>query len=297
MRVLVTGATGFVGPKVVRELGAAGHEARALVRSLKRGANVLPGCELAQGDVTDAAGLRSAVEGCDAVVHLVAIIRGPRAEYERVMERGTTDLLAAARSGGVRRFVLMSALGTSERNRDLVPYFHAKWEMEQAVAASGLEHVVLRPSFVFGPDGGVLPTFLRQVRLAPLTPVVGSGEQRFQPIWVDDVAAFFAQAVDRPAAAGRTFELGGPDVVTWNQFYARVKRVLGVRRGTMHVPVGLLRAGARLAEHLPAAPITRDQLTMLTEGGDQVCDMAPALEVFDVGLVPLDDQIRRAAST
>lgn len=295
MKVLVTGATGFVGPKVVRALGAAGHEVRALVRSLKRGARVAPGCELAKGDVTDAESLRSAVDGCDAVVHLVAIIRGSPADFVRVMERGTADLLAAARAAGVQRFVLMSALGTNERNRDLVPYFHAKWEMEQAVASSGLEHVVLRPSFVFGTDGGVLPTFLRQVRLAPLTPVVGSGDARFQPIWVDDVAAFFAQAVDRPAVAGRTFEVGGPEVVTWNEFYARVKNVLRLRRGTMHLPVGLVRAGARVAELLPAAPITRDQLTMLTEGGDQVCDMSPALEVFDVDLVPLDEQIRRAA--
>jgi NADH dehydrogenase len=279
----------------VSALGTAGHDVRALVRSLKRVTAALPGCELAKGDVTDASSLRSAVEGCDAVVHLVAIIRGSPGDYERVMERGTANLVAAARAGGARRIVLMSALGTSERNRDLVPYFHAKWEMEQIVASSGLEHVVFRPSFVFGGDGGVLPTFLRQVRLAPLTPVVGSGEERFQPIWVEDVAAFFAQAVDRPAAAGRTFELGGPEAVTWNEFYDRAKEVLGLRRGTVHLPVSLVRVGARVAELLPAAPITRDQLTMLTEGGDQVCDMAPALQVFDVDLVPLDEQIRRAA--
>jgi NADH dehydrogenase len=166
--------------------------------------------------------------------------------------------------------------------------------MERAVAGSGLEHVVFRPSFVFGSDGGVLPTFIRQVRWSPLTPVVGSGEERFQPIWVDDVAAFFAQSVDLPAAAGRTFELGGPEAVSWNEFYDRVKRVLGLRRGTMHLPVGLVRAGAAVAERLPRPPITRDQLKMLTEGGDLVCDMGPALETFDVELTGLDEQIRHA---
>jgi uncharacterized protein YbjT (DUF2867 family) len=190
--------------------------------------------------------------------------------------------------------VLMSALGTSERNRDLVPYFRAKWEMEQIVQGSGVEHVIFRPSFVFGKDGGILPTFIRQVRWSPVTMIVGDGTPRLQPIWVDDVASFFAQSVDLPAAANRTFELGGPDVVTWNELYDRIRRTLGARRATAHVPVRLVRAGAAVAERLPKAPITRDQLTMLTEGGDQVCDTAPALEVFDLALTGLDEQLRRA---
>ena len=296
MKVLVTGGTGFVGPKVVHALRARGHEVRALVRKPQKARTLEAwGCELAQGDMTDPASLERAVQGCDAVVHLVAIIQGPAVAFRQIMEQGTRDLAAAAGRAGIGRFVLMSALGTNEENRELTPYFHAKWEMEQTLAASGLEHVVFRPSFVFGRDGGVLPIFLRQVRLTPLTPVIGSGEERFQPIWVEDVAAFFAQAVDAPGAASRTFEIGGPEVVSWNAFYARVKKVLGVRRGTVHVPVGLARAGAAVAERLPKAPLTRDQLTMLTEAGDNVCDNGPALETFDVDLVGLDEQLRRAA--
>ena len=296
MKVLVTGGTGFIGPKVVHALRAREHDVRALVRRPERAKTLQAwGCELAEGNVTDAESLRRAAEGCEAAVHLVSIIKGPPEEYDRVMVRGTGNLLAAAKDAGARRVVLMSALGTSEENRRLVPYFAAKWEMEQATAGSGLEHVIFRPSFVFGKDGGVLPMFVRQVKLAPLTPVVGTGETRLQPIWVEDVAQFFAQAVDAPAAANRSFEIGGPDVVTWNELYARIKRVLGIRRGTVHMPVGLVRAGAAVVERLPGAPITRDQVTMLTEGGDNVCDNGPALEAFGVDLVGLDEQIRRAA--
>ena len=193
----------------------------------------------------------------------------------------------------MRRFVLMSALGTSDETKDLVPYFHAKWEMERAVVESGLEHVIFRPSFVFGPDGGVLPTFLRLARLAPLTPVIGPGTQRLQPVWVEDVAAYFAAAVDKPEAANRTFELGGPDAVTWNEFWARVKRVLGVRRPSVHVPFGLMRVQASVLERLPNPPLTRDQLTMLA-AGDNVASNAEAVETFGLPLVPLDEQIRRA---
>lgn len=296
MRVLVTGGTGFVGPKVVHALRARGHDVRALVRRPQKARTLEAwGCELVEGDMTDPGSLDRAVRDCEAVVHLVAIIQGPPAAFTQVMEEGTRALVAAAARAGAGRFVLMSALGTSERNRGLTPYFHAKWEMEQAVAGSGLAHVVFRPSFVFGEDGGVLPLFLRQVRLTPFTPVIGAGNERFQPIWVEDVAEFFAQAVDSPTAVNRTFEIGGPDVVTWNEFYARVKKVLGVRRGTVHVPVGLARVGAAVVERLPRAPITRDQLKMLTEAGDNVCDNGPALQTFDVDLVGLDEQIRRAA--
>jgi NADH dehydrogenase len=295
VKVLLTGGTGFVGPKVAHALRARGRDVRALVRRPDRARTLKAwGCELAEGDVTDPASLRAAADGCDAIVHLVAIIQGKPADFDRVMIGGTDNLLAAAKEAGVRRFVLMSALGTNEENRELVPYFRAKWAMEQAVAASGVEHVVFRPSFVFGRDGGVLPMFVRQVKWSPLTPVVGEGTIKLQPIWVEDVGEFFAQAVDAPGAAGRTFEIGGPQAVTWNELYARMKKVLDVRRGTVHVPVGLVRTVARVAERLPGAPITRDQLTMLTQGGDNVCDNGPALETFDVDLVGLDEQIRRA---
>jgi NADH dehydrogenase len=229
----------------------------------------------------------------DTVVHLVAIIRGSRADFERVMAQGTRNVVAAAQAAGVRRFVLASALGLDERTKDAVPYYAAKWEMERAVRESGLEHVVFRPSFVFGRDGGVLPTFVRLARYAPVTPIVGPGTQRLQPIWVEDLAEYYARAVAEPAAANRTFELGGPDAVTWDEFWSRLKRILGARRPSVHVPFGAMRLQAALTERLPGAPVTRDQLTMLALGDNVVTDTA-AVETFRIPLVALDEQLRRA---
>ena len=292
--ILVTGGTGFVGPKVVHELRANDLPVRCLVRDRRHGSKLAAwGCELVEGDMTDAASLRAAVQGCEVVVHLVAIITGPKSQFERIMEQGTRDLLAAAREEGVRRFVLMSALGTTEQTRELTPYFHAKWEMEEAVKSSGLEHVIFRPSFVFGRDGGVLPLFVKQVRLSPVVPVLGPGTQRSQPVWVDDVAAHFAVAIDLPGAANRTFELGGPDVVDWNELYRRIARVLGKRRPLVHVPWAVARAGAAAAGILPKPPITQDQITML-QGGDSVVTNDDARTTFGLPLVPLDEQIHRA---
>jgi NADH dehydrogenase len=295
-RVLVTGGTGFVGRHVVRALREREHEVRVLVRSEAQGGQAAAwGAEPRLGDVTDPPSLGAAVTGMDVVVHLVSILVGRPVDFERVMEQGTRDLVAAAERAGVKRFILMSALGTSQQNRDLVPYFRAKWSMEETVRASPLEHVIFRPSFVFGRDGGALPQFLKIARVAPVTPIVGPGTQRIQPVWVEDVAAYFAAAVEEPAAANRLFELGGPDVVTWNELWPKLSAAQGRRRRSVHVPFGLMRLQASVLERLPSPPVTRDQLKMLA-AGDNVVTSTDAVDLFGLPLVPLDEQLRRAVS-
>jgi uncharacterized protein YbjT (DUF2867 family) len=295
--ILVTGATGFVGGHIVRTLRAQDRPVRALVRDPRRAVELETlGIQLVQGDMTDAESLRRAADGCDAVLHLVAIRQGKPDAFQRIMTQGTRDLLSAAATAGVTRFVHMSALGTSDETKDLLPYYRARWEMEQAVRGAGLTHVIFRPSFIFARDGGILPTFRRLARLAPFTPVTGPGEQRIQPIWADDVASYFARALDLEAADNGTWELGGPDVVTWNEFWARLRRALGIRRRPLvHMPMTFMRANALVTERLPGdIPLTRDLLKML-EGPDNVVtdDRAPA--VFGITPLPLDDQLSRAA--
>ena len=294
--ILVTGGSGFVGGHVVHALRARGLPVRCVVRDLRRASKLAAwDCELVEGDMTDPASVRSAVEGCDTAVHLVAIRQGREEQFRRVMVDGTRGLLAAAKDAGVRRFVHMSALGTSEATKNLVPYYRAKWESEELVRAAGLAYVIFRPSFIFGPDGGILPTFVKLARVAPVTPIIGSGRQRIQPIWADDVATYFAEAVERAELTGRVFELGGPDAVSWNEFWARLKRVRGMRRPSVHVPVGLMRANALVTERLPGSiPLTRDLLTML-EHGDNVVSDDEAIRTFELPLLPLDEQLRRVA--
>jgi NADH dehydrogenase len=293
--ILVTGGTGFVGGHVVHELRGRDLPVRCLVRDPRKATKLTGwGCELAEGDVTDEQSLRRAVAGVDTIVHLVAIRQGPREQFQRIMVDGTRDLLSAARDAGVGRFVHMSALGTSEETRELVPYYWAKWENEQQVRGSGIPFVIFRPSFVFGPDGGILPTFVKLAKLAPVTPIIGSGRQRIQPIWADDLARIFTEATQKEDVTGRLFELGGRDAVTWNEFWERLKRVLGLRRPSVHVPVGLMRINALVTERLPGdIPLTRDLLKML-EHGDNVVSGDEAVRTFALPLLPLDDQLRRA---
>jgi NADH dehydrogenase len=293
--ILVTGAGGFVGRHVVDELLRAGEPVRALVHGA-RGARALEGraCELVSGDVTDADALAEAAAGCDVVVNLVAVIHGSAETFERVIANGTENAVAAALRAGARRFVQMSALGVSEETKDTVPYYRAKWRAEQAVAASGLPHTILRPSFVFGRDGGALPRFLRIARLAPFTPVAGDGRQRLQPIWVDDLSA--ATRLAAAGAADGIVELGGPDLVDWNELWRRIRQAVGVRvRPLVHLPLGLLRLPAPALELLPDPPVTRDQLTMLTLGDNVVSDGGAGMTALGVTpRVALDEQLDRA---
>ena len=296
MTVLVTGATGFVGQAIVRELRVQGRDVRALVRDPRARRGSRAGASSSRPATSPTRrSLAAAARGCSHVVHLVAILRGSKADFERTMIGGTQNVIAAAREAGVERFVLMSALGTSEATKGLVPYFAAKWQMEQDVAASGLEHVIFRPSFVFGKGGGVLPTFIRQVRYSPVVTVLGPGTTRLQPIWLDDVAAYFARAHRPAGAANRIFELGGPEQVSWDELYARIATLLGKRRVVR--PRAVRRRARRRApdEWIPGSPLTADQVTML-EAGDNVVAGDDAAETFALPLVSLDEQIRRTAS-
>jgi uncharacterized protein YbjT (DUF2867 family) len=293
LTILVTGGTGFVGSTIVHALRAEGHEVRALVRTPAAATRVKAwGAEPATGDIGDAASLRAAVEGCTQVVHLVAIIKGRPQDFQRVMTEGTRSVVAAARDAGVSRFVLMSALGTREPTSETVPYFRAKWAMEQDVTRSGLDYTIFRPSFVFG-RGGALPTFIKQVRYSPLVTVLGNGRQRSQPIWVEDVATYFARSLAEPRASGQTFELGGPDIVNWNELYLLIAKVLGKRRRLLHVPFALAAAGAAATQRLPGAPVSTDQVKML-QGPDNVVSNLAAQETFDLQLLTLEEQIRRS---
>jgi NADH dehydrogenase len=294
VKVLVTGGTGFVGPKIVHALRAQNRDVRVLVRRPERATRIAGlGAETVAGDMTDPASLKAALDGVTHVVHLVAIIQGRPADFQRIMTEGTRNLVAAAKEVGIERFTLMSAIGAQDPANDVVPYYRAKTAQEQDLVASGLGYTIFRPGFVFG-AGGALPLFIRQVKLTPVVPVIGSGLQRFQPIWVEDVAEYFARSLDMSQAANRIFELGGPDTVDWNGLYRTIAKVLGKRRRLVHIPFPVAQTGAALTQRLPGAPLSADQVRML-QLGDIVAANSDAVDTFQLPLVALEEQIRRVA--
>lgn len=292
LNVAITGATGFVGRHVLDHLLSAGHHARALARDPDRaGLRDRPGVTVVAGDLFDHAALRRLVDGADAVVHLVGIIaeRPARGQtFERVHVEGASNLLAAARGGGVKRWIHMSALGA--RPDAPATYHRTKFEAEQRVRGSGLDWTIFRPSMIHGPDG----EFMQMVRrfctgwFPPFLPYFGrgllgnEGGGTIQPIWVEDVARCFTAALTSAKAVGQIYTLGGPMVYTWPAMYELCRDVFtpGSRRRPRGVPVWY----AKLIAGLPGVPFNRDQVLMSQE--DNTCSTAKA--AADFGFQPAD---------
>lgn len=267
MIIAVTGATGFVGRHVVTLLLSRGHRVRALVRHPGRAQWLADqGAIIVSGSLSNEGAIGALVAGADAVVHLVGIIVETRsASFAGVHVSGTQRMLDAARTTGVGRFVHMSALG-ARPDPGATPYHRTKWQAEELVRESDLSTVILRPSIINGPESVPIRVLARIHRWSPVVPVFGDGRFPMQPVWIDDVALAFALAVERTETRG-TFELGGPDLLTYEEFVRAIGRVSGHPRPLIHVPLGLVRTAARLFDPLgAAAPITSSQLRMLVEG-------------------------------
>jgi NADH dehydrogenase len=285
-RVFVTGGTGFVGRALIQALRAEGHVVRCLVR---RGSEAelrgLEAIERVAGDVLEPQGLADAMAGCDAVVHLVGIIREIPARaviFEQVHIDGTANVVSAAEEAGVRRFLHMSSLGTRPNAR--ARYHQSKWRAEEVVRGSRLDWTIFRPSIIYGAGDSFVTVLARMLRRSPVMPVIGSGTARLQPVPVGIVAEGFARALDHPASVGQTYEVGGAEAYT---FLAVLDLIATVAKGypvpKVHLPIALMRGMARLFESFSFFPVTTDQLLLLEE--DNVCDPEPFFRAF--GLKPL----------
>jgi uncharacterized protein YbjT (DUF2867 family) len=241
---------------------------RALVRSRPRAENEGRLKDLAiewvEGDVTQPETLTTAMQGATAIIHTVAIAieKGGRT-YEAINYQGTVNIVEAAKANGVRRFINLSQLGADSK----LPYrfLASKGRAQEYVAASGLDWTAFRPSVIWGPEDEFANTFARLVPVSPIIyPIVGDGQAKFQPIWVEDVVTCFVEALDNPDTIAKEYELGGPEVLTIEEIERRTLAAVGAQRLMLRLPLSLLQIVVTLMETLlPAPPVTRSLLEML----------------------------------
>lgn len=267
MRVLVTGGSGLVGAAVTRALRDHGHAVRILARGESgEDRRELGDVEFQRGDVGDALSVRGAAEGCDALVHLAGILHEepPEQTFTRINVEGTRHVLQEARRAGVRRLVYMSSLG-AERGQSA--YHQSKLRGEEVVRSFAGEWTIIRPGNVYGPGVGTIALFLRLVRTLPVVPAIGDADQRFQPIWVGDLAEAVARTVKRPDLASKVLELAGTETTSQRELFERFRTLSARSPSLVVLPSALVSAGARMLEALRfTPPITEDQVTMYEEG-------------------------------
>jgi NADH dehydrogenase len=296
MKVLITGATGFVGRAVCEAVVREGHSVRGMARGSRSQALETPdvGMDWFRGSVLSPDDLRRALQGCDAVIHLVGIIGeiGDQT-FERVHQEGTLRVVEAALSSGVRRMIHMSALGT--RPAAVSRYHQTKWAAEEAVRGSGLDWTVFRPSVIYGPGDGFVNLFARMSRWSPVLPVIGRGTALLQPVSVDGVARAFARAIDSKAAVCQTYDLCGPDRLTLPQVLQAILRTTRRRRMMVCIPRALAWYPTAVLEQLfprilrRPAPLSRDQILMLEE--DNVGNPEAAEREFQIRSISFADGI------
>lgn len=269
MRVFVTGGTGFVGNHLVNALLEDGYQVRCLVRpdsekKLARRHDV----ELWPGDIFDGeARLADGMEDCQAVIHLIGIIREfPRKgiTFERLHHQATVQVVNAAQAAGIKRYIHMSSLGTRPNARSR--YHQTKYKAEEYVRRSGLDFTIFQPSVIFGPRDNFVNLFKDLILKSPFIPVVGDGSYALQPVDVRTVARAFTLSLKEEKTIGRVFQLSGRDRFTFNDILDIIARALEKKIIKVHIPVGLIRIMAYFLEGLPGFPLARDQIVMLLEG-------------------------------
>jgi uncharacterized protein YbjT (DUF2867 family) len=243
--LLLTGATGAIGSRLLPRLLEAGYEVRCLVREPKKLGAHRVDVQITMGDLAELADpyrLRQAMRGVDTVIHLAATIRDqPPRRIEELNGLASIRLLRAAEASGVERFHFFSALGASPVQR--TRFFRAKALAEQAVLDSPLSTTVFAPSIVYDHSDPWV-TLLRRFSFLPVMPVSGSGEARFQPVWADDVARSVVAALKQEEGGSSTrYELAGPEILTYNDMSDLVSRLAGRPRPLVHVPLPIVRLG------------------------------------------------------
>jgi NADH dehydrogenase len=287
--VAVAGGSGFIGGAIARRLA---RIQSLRVRVITRNPNhararngAADNIEFTAGDLTDPVSLERALDGAGAIINAAQFdgypVENPSRglTFERVDYGGTVALLEAAKKAGAACFVYISGAAADENSAH--PAFRAKGRAERAIRESGLSFTILRPALVYGPEDRVINAIASALRFTPVMLSPGTGRQRLQPVLAGDIAACVALAVSGRGRGG-AFDIGGPELMTFDDLLRLVMEITGRRRPIVHVPENMMRLAGAIAERLPGALFSRDAAGFLV--ADSPIDNGPLLQEFQIRL-------------
>jgi len=275
-RICIIGGSGFVGRAIVDRAIGAGHRVTVACRHPERARDLLvKGAELARADVVDGSGIDAAVAEHDVVIYLVGLLfEKGRQNFAAAHVDGVARVLESCQRADVRQYLHMSALGAGKVSESV--YAETKAAAEKLVSESGLNWTIFRPSIIYGTGDNFFNQFKAMSAMLPVMPVI-SGQTRFQPVWVEDVARAFVASIDNHHVSAQTYELGGPDVFSFQDMLEILMRELDRQRIFIPVPAIAANVMAMFTSLLPTPPITQDQLKLLAHDNVVEGEAFPAL--------------------
>ncbi len=255
--ILITGSTGFVGQRLTARLTAAGRQVCCLVRGAPKERRFPPGVSVhvVVGDIDDPPYLRAAMHDIDAVIHLAALhVEDSHHTFESVNYQGTLNVIEAARDAGVKRLVYLSQMGADTNSA--YAYWRSKGMAEDAIRTSGLDFTILRSSTLYGEQDEWSTNMAMVLKSVPLFfPVVGDGQARFQPLWVEDIVRCIEQCLDNPSCSNKTLSVGGPEYFTLDQIIDIMASVLSVQRRKVYLRLPVAAWLAKVMQRIMIRPL------------------------------------------
>jgi NADH dehydrogenase len=289
--IFLTGATGFVGSNLLRDLLKDGYKVTCLIRDRNRGRKIEEiGASVCIGDILNIDSLIKGMEGADTVIHLVGIIyERKESTFYKIHYEGTKNIIDAMKSLSINRYIHMSALGTRKNAKS--NYHRTKFLAEEYVRNSGVNYTIFRPSIIYGEGDQFINMLVKMVKFLPIIPIIGSGKNLLQPININNISQYFIGAIGNKKTNSKTYEIGGPDRISFEELIRLISDILNKKRLHIHIPSSLMKINAIMMEKiLPKSLITKDQLMMIEE--DNICDIEDTLNDFNVDLIPLKEGLR-----
>ena len=289
--IFIAGASGFVGGHLIDALLKNGHKLRCLARSEKAGKSLREkGIDVFSGDITIPETLEGALDGVDFVIHLVGIIEEKGSStFKSVHVEGTRNLIAEAKRAGVKHFFYQSALGADKSSWS--GYLRTKAEAEEIVASSGIPFTIFRPSLIIGKWDGFTKKLRDLIKISPVIPIPGDGKSKLQPLYINDWVSCMLKALASPDSFKGIFEIGGPQQLTYNEIVKDLADVMKSKKTITHIPMGLMKLGALIAEKtIPFLPVSSEQLRLLET--DNICDMHSVEKNFGFKSVKYKDALK-----
>jgi len=277
--ICVFGGSGFVGRHMVKALAHTGARIRVAVRRPNEAMFLLPAGNVGQiqlfaANLRDDASVAEAVKGADVVINLVGLLhQSGKQKFGAIQAEGAGRIAKAAKGAGVKRFIQMSAIGADQNSRS--SYARSKAEGEAAVRDAFPEATIIRPSIIFGPEDDFFNRFAWMASVSPILPLIGGGKTRFQPAYVADIAEAAVRILDNPHWAGKTFELGGPEIMSFKELLKLICEITHRQRILLPIPFALASLKAAFLQLLPNPMLTMDQVRLLKAdnvvGNEGVC--------------------------